>query len=537
MIVTGSNPIKVTPQLDAAHAATQQVGSAGGAINVTGADGSKYTLTIPSGALAGNVQITMTPISSLGGKPIGDVFGVKLAPDGLLLAKVATLDVTPARSIPFAQQVGWGYNGDGKDFHLVPLADQASLRIGVSHFSADGAGSATAAQQQAVTSQPPSTPQASYEQLRAQVIEEIRVARQNGTSIDPSFTDKLQRLADAYYDQVIAPALGHAADSPTQLYDTFSKFNDWQRQLDLLGVTLEPRRSQAIPVLEAAFNKVLAQLVTQCGGGVHGLRLLVTVTAARQGVLVGFVSETDARDAIEKCSNVKLHTVLDAATGFNASCASNSCSSFDIQSDSSHLVVTDDLLTTKFDGLGDNVYAFGSSAAGSPATFPSFSAHAAPSFDISECDQSAKPAGTLMLIVVVVVDSEFLDPRVTQPTLYIVAGAYPKNTDIGAAAGLGNLVWTLRCSSSKGQYDLPEWLYDDAALATVTAPDGIPATHAALTNPPLPNVVLRPTGAPDTYSGVFSGSGDITNWAGLCTGYCQSVVGTVSSGTFTISPG
>lgn len=291
-------------------------------------------------------------------------------------------------------------------------------------------------------------------------------------------------------------------------------------------------------MLEAAFNKVLAQLVTQCGGGVHGLRFLILVTGvARQGVLLGFVSETDANDAIEKCSNVKLHTVLDAGTGVNASCASNSCSDFDIQSDSSHLVVTDDLVTTKFDGLGDNVYAFGSSAAGSPTTFASFSAHAAPNFNISECDQSAEPAGTLMLIVVVVVDEAFLDPRVTQPTLYIVAGAYPKNTDPGAGGGFGNLVWTLHCSNPHLQFDLFEQLYDDAALAAVTAPGGIPATHAALTNPPLPNVVLRPTGAPDTYSGAFSGSDDITNWAGLCDAYCQSVDGTVSSGTITISPG
>jgi hypothetical protein len=108
-IVVGSNPITVSPSLDTAGATSEAIGSAGGTLTATAPDGSRLTLTIPANALAGNEQVTLTPLSSLGGSPVTMIAGAQIDPAGLDLLQAAELVVAPARSVPVAQQVAFRF--------------------------------------------------------------------------------------------------------------------------------------------------------------------------------------------------------------------------------------------------------------------------------------------------------------------------------------------------------------------------------------------------------------------------------------------
>ena len=78
--------------------------SGGGTLQATGADGTVYSLTIPSGALLVETAITMTPIVSISGGdlPSASLLGVDLQPSGLRLYEFADLSIAPPQLSPTA---------------------------------------------------------------------------------------------------------------------------------------------------------------------------------------------------------------------------------------------------------------------------------------------------------------------------------------------------------------------------------------------------------------------------------------------------
>ena len=66
------NPVSVQVTTDAAHAASARLtGAGGGTITATGADGSRFTLVIPANTLPADTTITLTPVTTVAGGPIG----------------------------------------------------------------------------------------------------------------------------------------------------------------------------------------------------------------------------------------------------------------------------------------------------------------------------------------------------------------------------------------------------------------------------------------------------------------------------------
>lgn len=119
--------VDVSPGLDSASAASAAIDGEGGRVDALATDGTTYSLIVPAGALASPTQITMTPLASLVGSPLGAglVGGVQLEPDGLELAKTATLVIQGDRIAPGPGQTGFAYHANGQDFHLEPLYRQA----------------------------------------------------------------------------------------------------------------------------------------------------------------------------------------------------------------------------------------------------------------------------------------------------------------------------------------------------------------------------------------------------------------------------
>ena len=134
----------VTVQLDKKKATTKVIPRSGGSLSLTSADGSIFTLDVPAEALDAETEITMTAVKSLDGAPLDNntPTAVQLEPSGLFFKDMATLTIVPAIEIPIKQQIVFGYEGDGQDYHLAPVDPRSKeIKVKLMGFSGAGVGS------------------------------------------------------------------------------------------------------------------------------------------------------------------------------------------------------------------------------------------------------------------------------------------------------------------------------------------------------------------------------------------------------------
>ena len=237
-----ANPIKVgATTLDTAHAATQRISS--GTLMATGADGTKYTLTLPSGALASAQDITMTPVTAVAGSPLGSLVGaVRLEPEGLQLLKAATLTIEPTTAVP-SDATGFQFHPGGNDFHLYPLEPAAKLTLPLTHFSTPGVSRATQGQRDAVLSHTPARQDARFEQAIAQL---------------QSHPDLLAKMFDEHYDTVVKPALEAATKSDgTDAEQSIVTALEWARQVEVLGSDGGARETEMWQLIEIVIRNAV----------------------------------------------------------------------------------------------------------------------------------------------------------------------------------------------------------------------------------------------------------------------------------------
>src|SRR5215207_6112111 len=136
--------LDVKVQLDNKKTATGKITPAGGSLSLASADGSTFRLEIPPNALEKETEITMTAVKTIDGAPLdkNTPTAVQLEPSGLFFNEVVTLTIVPAKEIPVKEQIIFGYEGDGKDYHLA-LVDPKSkdIKIKLMEFSGAGVGS------------------------------------------------------------------------------------------------------------------------------------------------------------------------------------------------------------------------------------------------------------------------------------------------------------------------------------------------------------------------------------------------------------
>ncbi len=131
-----------TVTVDPSHAGTALVPRTGGTVTATGADGTTYTLTVPSGALAQPTTITLTPVTSLTGAPGGlqHTMAVRAMPEGLTFAIPATLAIVPPAGGPTGGWLGVSTTGAGGGLGVLPaVRSQGTIVVaGIVHFSVLG---------------------------------------------------------------------------------------------------------------------------------------------------------------------------------------------------------------------------------------------------------------------------------------------------------------------------------------------------------------------------------------------------------------
>jgi hypothetical protein len=141
---TPGKSLDVKVQLDKKHTTSSMVSPSGGTVSLTSADGSKFVLDVPANALGTETEITMTAVKTMDGAPLDSnkPTAVQLEPSGQFFKEMLTLTIVPAKEIPIDDQIIFGYEGDGKDYHLAPVDPESKdVKIKLMEFSGAGVGS------------------------------------------------------------------------------------------------------------------------------------------------------------------------------------------------------------------------------------------------------------------------------------------------------------------------------------------------------------------------------------------------------------
>jgi hypothetical protein len=253
-------------QTDTSRSARAAIGSAGGQLSVTAADGRRYTLTVPPGALSAATEISVTPVESMGAAPLaaGLKGAVRFAPAGLTFAQPASLRVegaTPLR--PGLRAVGFSRSDDGQVMRLIlRKASSGAFEIAVFHFSDVGVAEATAAD---IASVPPASP--------ASVVSERILELLARSAIE---TDaQAQAALGLIFDQMVKPALdaASAADDVALREQALLAYEGWLRAFVLIDVapdaatlnaTLAGDLTSARPQAAVLLKRQLASFIAQC---------------------------------------------------------------------------------------------------------------------------------------------------------------------------------------------------------------------------------------------------------------------------------
>lgn len=265
--VGGSSPggpvVGVTPLAD--PPATARVGAEGGSVELATADGTRYLLEVPAGALLDPVDLTLTAVSVTGLPVSGPVRGaVEMGPSGLVFLKAAKLTVWPSGDFdPTAfLPVGIGENGLSL---LLGAGFPDRLEFTILHFSAAAAAEGTAEEAAALAG-------AGVEGAVGNVVAQ---AAQSGQGFTQQTRDAAEAVLRDHFLTVVKPAL-EGAQTDEALEAALSGFAQWQAlvvqtdfQLHIGGAPLlnlnERRqgRHASIVALRAAIDRVNDRTRTQ----------------------------------------------------------------------------------------------------------------------------------------------------------------------------------------------------------------------------------------------------------------------------------
>jgi hypothetical protein len=268
-IAIGHQNVFVRPAFDASRATSATIGSVGGTLSTITADGTTITLTLPRNALTGDEQLTMTPLVTLTGGGVQLVSGVQIGPDSLRLLEPATLDITPTHPVPKSQLVAFGYQGNGAQFGLVPLADRSSAEIPLIRLGGVGLARATNAQLTARVARPPSDIEAA---LLSQLAQPTYQLRRNRT-----VTADRKAIGGAlagYWTAYVKPTLGAPGSSMRAWLRAATRVAGWEEEVQTLGFAPRFRKDEKLvrtKVFQKALLKRWQALTGACGTGQTGL--------------------------------------------------------------------------------------------------------------------------------------------------------------------------------------------------------------------------------------------------------------------------
>ncbi|HET7142899.1 MAG TPA: hypothetical protein VFI68_02660 [Anaerolineales bacterium] len=209
-----AEPLNVTVQLDEASTTSSTITPSGGSLSLTAGDGTVFTLDVPAEALAADTLITMTAVKSIEGAPLDNnaPAAVQLEPSGLFFSEVLTLTIIPGQEIPIENQIIFGYESNGQDYHLALVDPKSSeIKIKLMEFSGAGVGSGGDAQWAANLQVEAS---ASSTRLMDKFGEAAQVDRKTnlleGDESSNTLGENVESILDQFYDQVVVKEMAAA---------------------------------------------------------------------------------------------------------------------------------------------------------------------------------------------------------------------------------------------------------------------------------------------------------------------------------------
>jgi len=290
--------------VDEARAVTRTVPTWGGTLTATGADGTVYSLTIPSGALLDDTAINMTPIVSISGGdlPSATVFGVDLQPSGLRLYEFADLRITPPQLDPTANVAGFSYEGEGEDLHRYPaVVDGGRILLHVIHFSGAGANICVELCPPPIE-QPPSPPitESQLEQIIAQL-----------DPHDPFYAPRLSELLHGYYELFIKPDLARMQQDCDFATSRIPKALAWSRtnQILLAEDGFADENQTVGNALVGSVSNCWSEATAPCLDMTNAYQVQKLVQTARQAQLLGGDPEAFDMSKLRRCSGLWSGTI------------------------------------------------------------------------------------------------------------------------------------------------------------------------------------------------------------------------------------
>jgi hypothetical protein len=239
-----ANTSSVQVTLDEQLASSVELSTTGGTLTALGADGTRYTLTFPKGALLNDERITLTPAATIDGLPFSGVLagGVQMAPEGLRLYAPATLIIESPKTVAAKgfETVAFAYHEKGEGLYLNPSEAQGNkLTLELWHFSGAGAAQGTSAEIQSQQQQ--HVPSNAEDAFTQRVQEYLALERQAqllngvpGQTPDPAFGERMRGFLREAYDSFIAPQLPTALTDCAAAPAILSKALGWSRQVQLM---------------------------------------------------------------------------------------------------------------------------------------------------------------------------------------------------------------------------------------------------------------------------------------------------------------
>lgn len=248
----------------------------GGTQSATAADGSRFELVVPAGAVLEDTMIRMTPLSDVQGLGDGAVHAVQLEPEGLLLTELARLTIVPAAPIPVADQLMFEASGDGADPALA-LIDPASKPIVIllEHFSIGGVASVTPQQRATFLEKSASNAERRINaEARSRIGEErVRVLTGQGDNDAVDVADLISDLLAEFEREVVDKRRQAAASSCEAIGSYLRTVIGFERQLQLLGMTDDAqaaslaRITDVITAMDARYSECEKAAITKCQAG------------------------------------------------------------------------------------------------------------------------------------------------------------------------------------------------------------------------------------------------------------------------------
>lgn len=296
-------------------------GTEAGEVTATGADGTRYTLTVPANAGLMALPITITPVASVSGLPgASRVMGVKIEPE-YDLTRGATLTIRPARSLAEDRALPAAYDGGGSAVRLTPMTSRPGVfTFQLTHLGgvllvegADPSPRAVARRaggmglKDLYSWTPTGVSEANRAAIRAFIGFQRQRALLGSDDNAGTFSEKAVRnIVDSYIAAAHAEIEATGDDPTIGHWDGLLRFLvGIQRQFQMLGAGDYADRQFAalLPLLKPVYQQVVAG-VHACDDGMGDVLGTVTLRAGNDvaGSLWGLAADTETA-----CTKLRAH--------------------------------------------------------------------------------------------------------------------------------------------------------------------------------------------------------------------------------------